>query len=73
MTKSPVATDRLVFICNFCSMWGMSQSVLPMLRRPVKNEDMSTMGALFTSAWVSTGFGWSSGSSLRDWIIVTSR
>ena len=44
MMSKLVATAREVGILSLSVIWGISQSVLPMLNSPVKNEDRMTTG-----------------------------
>jgi len=44
MINKLVATARDVSILSLSVIWGMSQSVLPILKKPVKNEEKTTTG-----------------------------
>ncbi len=44
MMNRPVATALEVGILSLSVMWGISQSVLPILKKPVKNEERMTTG-----------------------------
>jgi hypothetical protein len=44
MINKLVATALDVSILSLSVIWGMSQSVFPMLKKPVKNEERITTG-----------------------------